>query len=221
MRRILVLRPEPGASATVERARRRGLEAVAVPLFEIEPVAWDVPDPGGFDALLLTSASAVRHGGEGLETLRQLPVHAVGEATANAARAAGFGVASTGAAGVDRLLESLGPDLKLLHLTGEDRIAPANARQTITAVPVYRARTRPNPKLDRVEGSIALVHSPRAGRRFAELVVNKGSFTIAAISKAAADGAGSGWAAVEAAKSPDDDALLALAARLCNNPPGT
>ena len=40
MRRVLVLRPEPGASATVERARRLGLDAVAIPLFEIEPVAW-------------------------------------------------------------------------------------------------------------------------------------------------------------------------------------
>ena len=33
MKRVLVLRPEPGASATVERARALGLDAVAVPLF--------------------------------------------------------------------------------------------------------------------------------------------------------------------------------------------
>ena len=45
MRRLLVLRPEPGASATVERARALGLDAVAMPLFEVEPVAWDAPDP--------------------------------------------------------------------------------------------------------------------------------------------------------------------------------
>ena len=43
MRRVLVLRPEPGASATVERARARGLDAFAVPLFAIEPLDWDVP----------------------------------------------------------------------------------------------------------------------------------------------------------------------------------
>ena len=41
MRRVLVLRPEPGASATVERARERGLDAIAAPLFEIEPIALE------------------------------------------------------------------------------------------------------------------------------------------------------------------------------------
>ena len=63
MSALLVLRPEPGASATVERARELGLDAVAVPLFEIEAMDWDAPEPGGFDGLLLTSANAVRCGG--------------------------------------------------------------------------------------------------------------------------------------------------------------
>ena len=35
MSRVLVLRPEPGASATVERARKLGLDAVVIPLFEV------------------------------------------------------------------------------------------------------------------------------------------------------------------------------------------
>jgi uroporphyrinogen-III synthase len=104
MRRILVLRPEPGASATLRRAHERGLHAVAVPLFEIEPVAWDAPEAGGFDGLLLTSANAVRSAGEQLEELRGLPVYAVGEATAGAAREAGFEVASTGDTDIRRLL---------------------------------------------------------------------------------------------------------------------
>ena len=60
MRRLLVLRPEPGASATAGRARTLGLDPVLMPLFEIEPIAWTAPDPAGFDALLLTSANAVR-----------------------------------------------------------------------------------------------------------------------------------------------------------------
>jgi uroporphyrinogen-III synthase len=41
---------------------------------------------------------------------------------------------------------------------------------------------------------------------------------VAAISAAAADAAGGGWAAIEAAETPTDDALLALVARLCNKP---
>ena len=44
MKRLVVLRPEPGASETVERARAIGLDALRMPLFEIEPVLWDAPD---------------------------------------------------------------------------------------------------------------------------------------------------------------------------------
>ncbi|MGE5561713.1 MAG: uroporphyrinogen-III synthase [Bacillota bacterium] len=215
MSRVLVLRPEPGASATAERARKRGLDAVAVPLFEIEPLAWEAPEAGGFDALLLTSANAARNAGE---DLRGLPVYAVGEATAAAAREAGFDIAAVGDAGVDRLLGSIEADLRLLHLCGEDRREPATARQQITAIPVYRAKPVDAPDLHVRDGDVALVHSPRAGRRFAELVGERHGISIAAISAEAAEAAGSGWVAVESADAPTDDALLALAGRLCNNP---
>ncbi|HEX5258022.1 MAG TPA: uroporphyrinogen-III synthase [Sphingomicrobium sp.] len=218
MRRLLVLRPEPGASATAQRARALGLTAVAAPLFEIEPLEWDVPEVGGFDGLLLTSANAVRHSGERLRDLRGLPVYAVGEATAEAAREAGFSVAATGDGGVDRLLGSIDQDLKLLHLCGEDRRDPVETRQRITNVPVYRARPLDSPDLSAAEGAVALIHSPRAGRRFAELIRNRNSIVIAAISPAAAESVGSGWAAAESAPEPDDDALLALAVRLCDKP---
>jgi len=220
MTRVLVLRPEPGASATVSRARALGLDAVSIPLFEVEPVAWTAPDPVGFDALLLTSANAVRHGGAALEAFRALPVHAVGEATAEAARAADFTVAGSGTAGVDALLDSLTPELRLLHLCGEDRRTPTDAPQAITAVPIYRSRAiDPPPGLDQAIGAVVLVHSPRAGQRFAELVEDRGTVAIAAISATAAEAAGAGWSEIGIASEPSDDALLALAARLCNTSP--
>lgn len=218
MRRVLVLRPEPGAAATIKRARACGLEAVAVPLFEIEPVAWDVPEASGFDALLLTSANAVRCAGDGIMAMRGLPVHAVGEATAEAARGAGFDIASAGDSGVERLLASIDPELKLLHLCGEDRRKPAEVRQAITPIAVYRARDVDAPELGDCGGGVALVHSPRAGERLAELIKDRGSITVVAISAAAAEAAGDGWAAVETAERPTDEALLALASRLCNKP---
>jgi len=216
MRRVLVLRPEPGAAATVKRARKLGLDAVALPLFEIEPLAWQAPEASGFDGLLLTSANAVRHGGEGLASLRGLKVYAVGEATADAAREAGFDIAATGDDGVDRLLGSIEPDLRLLHLCGRDRRDTGGAPQRISEIPVYAAKAIENPDLA-VAGSLALIHSPRAGERFAALVRDRASIAIAAISRAAADATGTGWQAIEAAEKPNDDALLALAARLCNN----
>lgn len=221
MRRILVLRPEPGATATVERARALGLEAESVPLFEVEPVAWGTPDSRNFDALLLTSANAVRYGGTQLEALRALPVYAVGQATAQAAREAGFAIAAAGDRGVDELLRAIGPGRSLLHLCGEHRTAAQADDHQVTAVPVYRARELERPDLDDPSGCVALIHSPRAGGRFAELTEHGGfdrsSIAIAAISAAAAHAAGPGWQEVAWPDTPNDDALLALAALLCNN----
>src|SRR5438309_7483692 len=215
MRRVLVLRPEPGATATVEKAQAVGLKAVAVPLFTIEPVQWETPDAGSFDGVLLTSANAVTFGGEALHSLRGLKVYAVAEATAQAAREAGFDIAASGDAGVDRLLDSIERDLKLLHLCGADRRDAANAKQQITRVTVYRATPVDAPDLTEAAGNIALIHSPRAGRRFAELIHDRTSISVVAISEAAAEAVGDGWRTAEAAAQPTDDALLALAARLC------
>jgi uroporphyrinogen-III synthase len=217
MRRVIVLRPEPGASATLARALERGLDAAAVPLFRVEPVASEAPAAGSFDGLLLTSANAVRHGGEQIASLRGLKVYAVGEATEVAAREAGFDIASTGDLGVERLLGSIDPGLKLIHLCGADTVE-SDARQCITKLVVYRSEPLPGPDLSAIGESVALIHSPRAGRRLAQLVSDRGSTAIAAISPAAAAAVGDGWQAVEAAEQPNDDALLALAQRLCNKP---
>jgi uroporphyrinogen-III synthase len=216
MRRALVLRPEPGATATVSRARERGLDGFAVPLFEVEALDWPVPSPSAFDALLLTSANAVRFGGNDLAKFRGLPVYAVGEATAEAARDAGFGIEATGDSGVDRILDSIEPDLNLLHLSGKERREALHARQRITNIAVYLAKEIEQPDLAAAAGAVVLVHSPRAGHRFAELVRDRDAIAIAAISESAAEAVGDGWKLVEIAEAPTDHALLALAARLCD-----
>jgi uroporphyrinogen-III synthase len=222
MSRLIVLRPEPGASETVERAKVQGLDAVSIPLFVIKAIDWAAPTAASFDALLLTSANAIRMGGEQLKRLRGLPVHAVGQATAEAARGAGFDIASTGEVGVERLLDSLEGDLGLLHLCGEDRTATDSARQKITPIVVYKSQAiEPAPCLGDIEGAVVLVHSPRAGRRLAHLAdeqdIDRGKVSLAAISAAAADAAGPGWKIVKVADHPADGALLALAERLCDN----
>jgi uroporphyrinogen-III synthase len=218
MRRLLVLRPEPGASATVGRARMLGFDVVAVPLFEVEPVCWEVPDPAGFDGLLLTSSNAVRHGGPQLQALLALPVFAVGEATAEAALQAGFKVIATGDSGIDGLLGSIELDARLLHLTGMDHREPHSAGHQIASIVVYRSKANDAPDLSAAPGSVSLIHSPRAGRRFAELVADQSSIAIVAISQAAADAVGSGWESIAVADMPTDEALLATAAVLCNKP---
>lgn len=214
MRKLLLLRPEPGLTVSAERARAMGLDVVCCALFEVEPVSWDAPDWAGYDALLLTSANAVRYGGAELERLKELPVHAVGEATATAARDAGFHVETVGGGGIVELLESLPDSCRLLHLVGEDHGDFVDAR--VDRRIVYRAKAIADPQLPVLSGPVVAVHSPRAGRRLAELADDRSGAAIAAISAAAAEACGSGWERVEAAEQPNDNSLLALAARLCH-----
>ena len=212
MKPLLILRPEPGNRATAARARALGLEARQSPLFEMVSTAWTAPDASGFDHLLLTSANAVRHGGAGLARLRDLSVLAVGPATAAAARKAGFRVARTGEAGVAALLEALPAGLRLLHLSGQDHHDTGD-RPYVRTIAVYRARPL---DCELPAGAfVALVHSARAGARLAQLAPDRSRIAVAAISAAAAAACGSGWAAIEWVACPDDAALLALAARLC------
>jgi uroporphyrinogen-III synthase len=213
MRKLLLLRPEPGLSASADRARALGIEVICRPLFRVEPSRWDVRDTAEYDGLLLTSANAVRHAGPGLERLMQLPVHAVGRSTAEAARIAGLQVKSIGDGNVEALLTRLPKELRLLHLAGENHKETAGRR--IDRRIVYRAAVIPDPCLPPLQGLVVAVHSPRAGARLAELATDRRATKIAAISEAAAEECGTGWEKVEIAAKPDDNSLLALAAMLC------
>jgi uroporphyrinogen-III synthase len=187
-------------------------------LFKVEAVDWEAPEPGGFDGLLLTSANAIRHGGEAVQQLRALKAYCVGEATAEAARAAGFDIAASGDRGVERLLGSIEPGRKLLHLAGEHRTEFDASSHSLTCITVYRSAALPAPDLTGVEGNIVLLHSARAAGRFAELTegLDRSTIALAAISEAVAHAAGQGWRDVQAARSPDDSALLALARAMCD-----
>ena len=212
MKPLLILRPEPGNSATAARARALGLMPVQRPLFAVGALPWSAPDPVEFDGLLLTSANAVRHGGRELGKLRTLDVFAVGEATAEVARAAGFRVAMTGAGGVDALLATLPGQRRLLHLTGADH-RRADTCHLIVSQAVYLAA--PLAPTILAGEQVALVHSPRAGARLADLAPDRPAIAIAAISAAAARACGGGWASVDWPPRPNDADLLALGARLC------
>ena len=143
----------------------------------------------------MTSANAVRFGGPGLAALRDLPVHAVGEATAAAAREFGFEIASVGDAGVERLVGALDPRLRLL---ASRRRGPRRSRPVIDAIAVYRSRLIEAPEeLRRRKRRRADPFSP-GGTAFAlaadRLGLDRAAIRIAAISPAAAEAAGTGWA---------------------------
>lgn len=217
MRPLVILRPEPGASATAARARKLGIEhVIKQPLFSVSPVSWAVPDPESFDALVLTSANAIRHGGEGLGHVRRLPVFAVGEATAEEARGAGFDVITSGIGGLAELVENIPTNLRLLHLCGTEHFGAGRA---MIAVPVYSSRAIAFPnRFDLPAEAVVAIHSPRAGKRLAELVAERDQFAVVAISARAAEAAGDTWQSVRWTDSPIDDTLLALAKRMCQTP---
>ncbi|MEQ7874016.1 uroporphyrinogen-III synthase [Sphingomonas sp. ASV193] len=214
MRPLVLLRPEPGLSASRSRAEAMGMAVIAAPLFTIEAVEWERPAADAFDALLLTSGNTLRRAGA-LGDLAGLPVHAVGEATAATARAMGLTVVTVGERGARELLEGLPPGQRLLHIGGEDRTDTTPRGHAITTVTVYAAVPIETPDLPDLSDTVVAVHSPRAGRRLAELARGKAGARVAAIGQPAAEACGPGWETVEAAPLPNDAALLSLAARLC------
>jgi uroporphyrinogen-III synthase len=222
MNPLLVLRPEPGTTATIGRATAAGFEAIAAPIFMIAAQAWEAPDASAHDALMLTSANAVRHAGPALDRYRLLPVYAVGAASAAAAIEAGFTDIRTGDGDAEVLIASMVRDgvTRPLHLAGREHrefdntSIPIERRIVYAADPVAILPAAAQAAVAR--GAVALIHSPRAGETFDRLLrkadIDPITVAIAAISQAAAAGH---WRETAIAETPDDSALLAAAARLC------
>ncbi len=218
---VLILRPEPGAGETAARARALGLEPVAAPLFEVRPLPWQAPDPASADALLLTSAQAPRLAGAGLAALAALPCYAVGEATAAAARHAGLRVVHVGASDAAAAVEAAAAAgaSRILHLCGREHVPLSHGQLSMERRAVYAADSVPAlpdaAAAALARGALVLLHSPRAASTLAALVPDRSRLRLAAISAAAVEAAGEGWAMKAVAGAPRDEALLELAVKLC------
>lgn len=224
-RAVLILRPEPGASETAARATALGLEPVVAPLFKVRALAWEAPDASRYDAIFFTSANAPRLGGGGLGGFKRLPTYAVGEATAAAANAAGFGDVRTGPKDGAALLGLAACEgvTRALHLCGRESLPLSHPHFTVEQRVVYSADAvpaLPEPVREALAAdALVLLHSPRAARTFAALAGDRSRIRLALISAAAAEAAGEGWASKAVAAAPRDEALLELARRLCQNGP--
>lgn len=221
-RPLLICRPLPAAEATAAAALAMGMNVTLYPLFAIETCSWQPPDPTTFDALMLTSANAVRHGGPTLSRFTALRVFVVGEATGKAARTAGFKSIVNAGPDAQSMVETISKNRchTILHLAGQD-VRPINADALqIIHIPVYRAVERGNATgLSRtlVPAPVILLHSPRAAARLASLIApdRRAHLTIIAISKATIDAAGQGWEQAHTAEQPDEGSMLALARQIC------
>src|SRR6185503_19281114 len=87
--RVLVTRPLPDGERTAAALRARGHQVLLAPLMTVKPVAADLS--GNWAAVIVSSANALRAvDGSRLAALKKLPLFAVGERSAIAAREAGF-----------------------------------------------------------------------------------------------------------------------------------
>lgn len=225
---LIIIRPEPGCTASLELARKMpGLEVHGFPLFEVSPRSWEAVGPDRYDALLISSAMVLRHGGHGLGPLKSLPVYAVGEVTAAVAREAGFTVVASGSGSLQALLGELAPEHKhLLRLAGAERVSLTLPKGvTIEDRVVYAANPRDMPPelvtLLR-QPAIVAVHSAEAARHLSEQCVRHGirraTLRLAALSPRILAAAGDGWGEVATVPFPEDKPLLALARQMCQDP---
>src|SRR5437763_17119109 len=105
--RALVTRPRAEAVGLADALATRGIEAIVEPLLDIHYREGPAPDLAGVQAVLCTSANGVRALAR-LSGERQLPLFAVGEASAARARAEGFADVATAGGNVDDLVRLAG-----------------------------------------------------------------------------------------------------------------
>ena len=219
--RLWVTRTAPGASATAARLTGMGHQPLVSPLLAIEPLHPEM-DLAGVAALAFTSGNGVDAFAR-LADRRDLPVFTVGDATADAAAAAGFADVRSAGGDVTDLAALIGAEMGggvLLHAGARE---PAGdligdlARRGVTArtVAVYAAVDAPAAAglaaLSRGELDGVLIHSPRAGRRLAERAPDARDLPAFCISPAAAAPlVEAGYIRVRAAPFPDETSLLKL-----------
>jgi uroporphyrinogen-III synthase len=238
---ILVTRPETEAARTTRQLEAMGHSVTIAPLLDI--VTETPPlDTGGVQALVLTSRNAVHALGAHpqKQSLTALPVLAVGKSTAAAAREAGFTVALEGSAGGAELAALIAAcsDPKsgiLLHVSGEsiafdldEALAPSGF--TIRRAVVYRSE--PAAQLPAVtrdalrQGKFdaVLLMSPRTAQAWCALVAAAGlrieaqSLTYLCLSPGVAAALQPlDPRSIEIAVKPNEEQMLALAARLSSS----
>ncbi|MDB5503424.1 MAG: uroporphyrinogen synthase [Tardiphaga sp.] len=89
---ILVTRPQPDNDTTTATLRARGLDVLPAPMLRFETVPFHDDHDAHYGAVIVTSANALRAIADQpfKDGLLKLPLFAVGERTAQAARDAGF-----------------------------------------------------------------------------------------------------------------------------------
>lgn len=233
--RVLVTRPEPGASRTAAALQQAGIDAIVCPFTE----TIDLPVSGASiaaaacaDAVAVTSAKALSHAPPALtDAVRAKQVFAVGDATARAARALGMGNVRSADGDAIALANLIGDtivagDAPVAYLCGRVRTGELERRlsetgRKITLIETYDVQ-KVSQLTDKITGALEngdlngiLLHSGMSARLLAnalgavneqQLIDKKTLFTIS--ERAGEPLAAITDAAIIAAPVPRDDALI-------------
>ncbi len=231
--RLVLTRPQDDSERFAGALRARGHDVLVAPLLRVETIDTAIRSHWG--AVVITSANAAAtlatHKARG--ALIKLPLYAVGQRSADAARAVGFtDVTSAGGDLRDllRIVSARRPDMNapLLYLAGEDRSGDLIGDLAVHGIAaelavVYRAVTAPFPPVliaalqaGAVDG--VLHFSRRSADNYidgakkagiADQALRVRHFCLSA--QIAEPLAAAGAANVIVAKRPDEAALIALA----------
>lgn len=229
--RALVTRPQEDAEGIAAALAGRGIEVVIEPLLRIHPVAGVALDLAGVQAVLATSANGVRALAAATAE-RQLPVYAVGDASARCARTLGFRTVESAGGDAEALVGLVRRRLAadggaLIHaagtaVAGDISGALSQAGYDVRRVVLYDAQEAealsPGLTAELRAGAIdlSLFFSPRTAASFARLVAAAGlegycrAVTAYCLSAAVASRLeGLPWRRLRVAARPDQPALLA------------
>lgn len=218
IRRVWVTRAEPGAARTADRLTALGFEPVVVPLLTLAPLPGALnaaPPPDAVAVLALTSPNGVEAFAPLIPRFRDHPVFAVGDATAEAARAAGFADVRSAAGDIHalaRLIAAEAPPGPLLAPGAREPAGDLPALlpdRPVQRLPVYAAFETHAPAPGAFDA--VMLHSPRAARALATdlpRAASSGRLAVCISDAAAAPLRPFDFTQIRIAAAPDEPSML-------------
>ncbi|MBZ9849177.1 uroporphyrinogen-III synthase [Mesorhizobium sp. CA14] len=232
MVRVLVTRPEPGASRTALRLEALGFQPVLLPLTKTIALPVEASIGGNAVAVAVTSANAVRHAPQALvAALARLPCHAVGKRTAEACRAVGFFAVTEGPGDAEALADAIAGGLAgkaIVYLCGRVRFPLFEQRLAAAGVHVQAIETYDTIGVDHNDADVvarlsdrpidaALLYSAKASLALVGLIKRptlrhlfERTEFLALSARVAEPVEGVAGSRVRVASKPEEDALLAV-----------
>ncbi|MCO8029575.1 uroporphyrinogen-III synthase [Brevundimonas diminuta] len=218
IRRVWVTRAEPGAARTADRLTALGFEPVVAPLLTLAPLPGALnaaPEPDAVAVLALTSPNGVEAFAPLIPRFRDHPVFAVGDATAEAARAAGFADVRSASGDIHalaRLIAAEAPPGPLLAPGAREPAGDLPALlpgRPVQRLPVYAAFETHAPAPGAFDA--VMLHSPRAARALATdlpRAASSGRLAVCISDAAAAPLRPFDFTQIRVAAAPDEPSML-------------